>query len=129
MASRAGEIAGLEVEGLESGEAFFAERGEVVEELLERFGLRLFHLGKTIEGGEGLGVAVFEDETRARDPVVALGEDHVAHDVVGAPGSFSFVVAGPGVGETAQERIEGCGGAGEKRDGFGEVEFRWAWHE
>ena len=73
MASGAGEIVRLEIKGLEGGEAFFAERGEVVKELVERFGLRLFHLGKTIEGGEGLGIAVFEDETRAGDPVVALG--------------------------------------------------------
>lgn len=113
MASGASEVAGLEIEGLEGCEAFFAERGEVVEELLERCGLRLFHLCEAIEGGEGLGVAVLEDEAYAGDPVVAFGEDHVAHDVVWAPGVFSFVATNPGVGEAAQERIESCRRASE----------------
>lgn len=119
MASAAGEIAGLEIEFLEGGEAFFAEGGEVFEELLERFGLRLSHLGKTIEGGEWLCVAVLEDMSHARYPVVALGQDHVAHDVVGTPGVFSFVATNPAVGQSAQERIEGCWRTSEQRDGVG----------
>jgi hypothetical protein len=123
MASWAGKVVRLEIEGPEGCEAFFAEGGEFVQELLERFRLRLFHLRESIEGGEGAGVAVLEDEAHARDPVVALGENHVTHDVVWAPGVFSFIAAYPGIGETTQERVEGCGSAGEEREGLGQAEF------
>jgi hypothetical protein len=119
MASWAGKVVRLEIEGLEGGEAFFAEGGEFVEELLERFRLRLFHLREAIKGSEGAGVAVLKDEARARNPVVALGEDHVAHDVVWAPGIFAFIAANPGIGETTQERVESGWSAGEQSDGLG----------
>jgi hypothetical protein len=119
MASWAGKVVRLEIEGLEGGEAFSAEGGEFVEELLERLRLRLFHLREAIEGGEGAGVAVLEDEAHARDPVVALGENHVTHDVVWAPRVFSFVAANPDIGETTQERVESGWSAGEQSDSLG----------
>src|ERR1700761_3847162 len=116
MASGSSQVLQLQIEGLESSEAFASQSGEFVEELLERFGLRLFHLSKTIEGREWLRVAVCEDVAYARHPVIALSEDHVTHDVVWAPGVWSFVAMGPGNGQSSQQSIKGCGGAGEKRN-------------
>lgn len=78
---------------------------------------------------EGTGFSVFEDDPRARHPVGALADYEMTDDVVGAPGSFSFIAPNPGVGEAAQECVEGCGGAGEECDGLGQVEFRWACHD
>lgn len=129
MSSGAGKVFGLEVEGGEGCETFFAEGSEFVEKLLERFGLRLSHLCEAIKRGEGLGVAVLENESRARNPIVAFGENHVAHDVVGAPRSFSFVVTSPGIRKIAEERVEGCGSAGEKRDGLGQAERGCVCHD
>jgi hypothetical protein len=62
---------------------------------------------------------VCEDVADAGHPVVALGLGQVADDVVGSPCVVSFVAAGPGVGEAAQERVESRRGAGEKSDGLG----------
>lgn len=116
MLSPPSEVLRLQIEGLKCGETFAAQSGEVFEELLERFRLRLSHLGEAVEGREWLRVAVCEDVMYARYPVVALGEDHVTHDVVWTPGVWAFVASGPGVGQTSQESIEGCRCAGEKGD-------------
>ncbi len=65
------------------------------------------------------GVAVCEDVADAGHPVVALGLREMADDVVGSPCVVSFVAAGPGVGEAAEEGIESRRGAGEESDGLG----------
>lgn len=125
MRSAASEIVWPEIHGVEGCEIFFAEAGEVVEELLERFALRLSFLSEAVEAIEWPGFSILEDDSRARHPVSALADDKVADDVVGAPGAISFVAAHPGVGETAEEGIESCGSAGEESDGLGQVEFGW----
>lgn len=128
MGSAASEVVWLEIQGLEGDEVFFAEAGELVEELLERFALRLSCLGEAVEAVEWPGFAVVENDSRARHPVGALADDEMADDVEGAPGIVSFVAANPGVGQAAQEGVEGCGGAGEEGDGLGQIEFGWGCH-
>jgi hypothetical protein len=81
-------------------------------------------LREAVEGIEGPGFSVFEDDARPRHPVGALAYDKVADNVECAPGVISFVGMSPDVGETAQQRIESCGSSGEKGDGVGEVELR-----
>lgn len=63
MCASPGEVVGLEIQGFQCGEAFFSELRKLVEELLEGFALRLSRLGEAVEGIEGPGFAVFEDDS------------------------------------------------------------------
>jgi hypothetical protein len=129
MGTATAEVVWLEIQGLEGDEIFFAKEGKLIEELLERFALRLSLLSEAVEAIEWARFSVLENDPGTRHPVGALSDDEMADDVVGAPGVFSFVAANPGVGETAKECVEGCGGTGEKCEGLGQVEFRWACHD
>src|SRR5260370_11597707 len=128
MSSSPGEVLRMEIECLQRGQALFSEVGKLVKELLERFALRLCLMREAVKGIEWPGFAVLQEDTQSRHPVGALPGDQVADNVVCAPGIFSFVGVCPNVGHASQERIQGCGGAGEKCRGLGRVEFRWACH-
>jgi hypothetical protein len=96
--------------------------------LFHRFALRLSRLRETVEGIEWPRFTGFQEDSQSRHPVGALPGDQVADNVECAPCIFSFIGVRPEVGLTAQQRIQGCGGAGEEGDGLGWVEFRRACH-
>lgn len=73
---------------------------------MEGFALHVVDVPHAIEGVEGTCVSEFEDDFGAGEPVGALAVDEMAEDVVGAPGIFAFIGAGPGIGKAAQERVE-----------------------
>lgn len=102
--------------------------GEVHEELVERWVPGSVRLGgmemcEPIQGIEGTRFAVLEQDSYARHPIDSLAGDHVAEDIVGAPGFASFVAAYPKIGQAAEECGESSGRAGEECDGVGDAEF------
>ena len=75
-----------------------------------------FNLAPAVEGLEWFGLAEFEEQLCAGDPVGALGVDQVDDHVEWAHGFFAFVSERPGFRQSAKERVEGGGSAGEERD-------------
>jgi hypothetical protein len=114
VASAAVEIGWLEIQSAKLREAVGADGGKVVEKLRQRFALRFFVLAFAIERLEGLRFAVLKDHGGSRNPVGVLGMDEVANDVEGGPGAGAFGGEGPGIGEIADEGVEGCGCAGKE---------------
>ena len=123
MAAAAVEVAGLDVQRAELGEACGSDGGEFIEELRQGFALRFFVLSLAVEGLEGLRLAVMQDHCGAGNPVGVFGMDEVADDVEGGPGVGAFVGVSPGFGKVAEERVESGGSAGEQGNGL--VESGW----
>src|SRR5258708_4809370 len=110
MTSAPGQVLRLQIQCLERGQILFTQASELVEELLERLALTLFHLRKAVKGIKWSRLAVFQDDPRPRHPVGALPDDQVPYDVERAPGvvcfvTASFVAAHPDAGQPAQQRI------------------------
>jgi hypothetical protein len=116
VATAQGQLDGLEIQGAEVLETLGPDAGELVEQLRQRFALTLCFVAQAIEGIEGLTLAKFEDLSRARQPVYAVGVGEVADHVEDSPGISAFVAMGPGFGEVAQECVESGGSAGENSD-------------
>ena len=128
MGAAASEVFGLQIESFELCEILGAQAGEFIQALLQCVVLRLFELREAVEGIKGSSFAVLKDDAEARHPVGALSGNEMAHDVVGAPGVFPFVVSDPDIGQATQQRVEGCGSASQKGGGLGEAEFSRGWH-
>ena len=78
-------------------EAGTAQCRELVEPLVDRL-VGLLQLCEPVERFERAGESMFEDDACARDPVGLLAVDEVPHDVVRAPGFWTFVVPNPRTG-------------------------------
>lgn len=102
MASKAGEVIGLEVHGAQFGEVIKADLCEIIQQLREGFAPTFADVSLAIEGREWLRLTVFEQPFGAREPVSALAVDQVSDDIECAPGVFAFVAEGPRIGQIAQ---------------------------
>jgi hypothetical protein len=89
------ELIGTKIERDETGEAGMAGGGEFVEELWERLAGAIAKLGFAVEGFEGPGGSVLENDFQARDPVCVFAVDEVADDDLRAPGAGAFGGVGP----------------------------------
>jgi hypothetical protein len=82
------------------------ERSEFIEQLFEGFTAALFFLSETVEGIERDGFAVFEDALGTGNPIGALTDDEVSHDIECAPAIRAFVCSHPQAGQASEERIQ-----------------------
>src|SRR6185503_5640514 len=86
----------LQVERTELVEADGADTGEFIEELRNEFAARLFEMAPAIELVEWFGLAIFEDSSSARQPVLLVCVDEMADHIGNGKGAFAFITAGPG---------------------------------
>lgn len=111
------EIRGLKIQSAQFAELFRADAGKFIEQLPERLALRRLLMAAALEWFERLRFSDAEDVVDANEPECTIRVDQMADDIPRAPGAFTFVGEGPGVGKVAQERFQGSGSAGKKCDG------------
>jgi len=117
------EVRGLEIERVETGQALAPQGGELVEQGGERLtSTAVAELRFPVDGIEGAGGAVAQDDVEARHPIDGFAVDEVADYGVGAPGGRAVGGGGPRLRETTEQRVEGVGSAGQ--DGEGLVQER-----
>lgn len=121
MAAALFELSGFQVERAKFLETEGADPAELVEELGEGFSATLFEMPPAVEFVEGLGFAVLEDATRAREPVFLVGVNEMTDYVGNGECTFTFVAAGPAFGKVTQQDIESGGRALEECDRVREV--------
>jgi len=120
MDSAAFQVGGLQVQGIEISQILFAQGREIVKQMIQRFVLTDSGLGETVERIEGAGFAGIEDEADARHPIRMLSSDQVANDFVRTPSACAFITVGPALGKSAEQGVDGGGGAGEQFESVGE---------
>lgn len=116
MIAALSELLGLQVEGAKFVQADRTNPRELVEELWERFPSTLFEMTPAVEFVEGLGFAVLENATCAREPVFLVGVNKMTDHVGDGECPVAFVAAGPAFGEVTQEVTKSGGRALEKCD-------------
>jgi hypothetical protein len=100
------EVGRLERERFQRSDVGGAEARELVEELVQRLPARGLLLSESVEGLERALIAGFEDHARARHPVGLLAVDQMPHDVERSERIGALVAMEPGVGQTAEDRVE-----------------------
>src|ERR1035438_7639155 len=85
MLSALGKVCRLEVPGAQLDEVLGAHAGELIQQLRQRLALNFSSVSLAIKGGEGLGLAMSQDDAGAGDPIRTLGVNQMADDVENAP--------------------------------------------
>jgi putative YphP/YqiW family bacilliredoxin len=111
------EIGTGEVERLKRVEIRLTQRGELVEEIGQRWSGGRRKLREPVERVEGARVAILQDDLHARHPVRLFPVNQVTDDVERAPGVAALVRRDPGRGQIAQQGVERSRGATQDIDG------------
>ena len=88
-------ISTLQIQRSQRVQALVSDSTEFIQQLIQRCSLALLHLSQAIKGIKWTRFAVFQNDSRSRNPIGAVGEDQVSDDVKGAPGIRAFIVVDP----------------------------------
>ncbi len=96
-----------QVKRLKRSQILLAQAGELVQQLVQRLTFALIELLKAVERIEGTCFAILQNDPSPWHPVRSLTGDQMADNVKGAPCVLPLIMLHPGVGKTAQQRVEG----------------------
>src|SRR5258706_3273657 len=118
------QVGWLQVQRLQALQTFAASQGELIQQLVHRFALAVFHMPLAIERIKRAGLAVLKNSLQPRHPIRTFPEDQVANNAKGAPAAFALIAMNPKVRQSPEQRIERGRRAGQDRNAVVPMESR-----